>query len=969
MKHLASVGFLGLSLSELSPEHLKGIDILVDHPGANPVLGYISLKSFLPNRRFLGHYGPKARGIFCTKPDDSIMGGNLFSRQDCPQDRNAEWLQRLFPSQDGSNFVANHLKSDHVSRLTPGVIGQILERVAVGNTDWDTLVHDLTRILYSSLNPIGFAISEVAKLRQIAPDTRGLISWIIGNRDRLPRWIIETHLSSICAWGLKKESKDPLVKRFVRRLPSRIPDFCKLAMGALDDASLFDLYTEIHDLAPLERPPWDLSELQSPTDFRNHIIDKLPSWLKGLMRTSGLVRPSCRADGDELTDLLQAYDALTIEDRMNGERNTFYGTYSDFREIAELFVDAIKESRGASEVEDGFSYPPYFPEQTLIAYMIRRIDNKRDLLPFLLAMPALVRDKKFLVSKALQQAFVEDTWQNNPTGASPVETLVHSYVTGVMMTRVLPPQVPQGRAFHTLSDMQVGYSDCGETSLRNFFNSMLFNSETKRFDVSILERLETGNPALKIQLFGPLREFYLENDNPAASVAERLRHKWAYEVVGRHEGIIYNRRWETAEGRSMTEEPLQFDLASAGGSENMFKLLGILLFAPEDRSTWQALPRKSQISTICNLFSRPGFALECIWKTNARRTGRRMQILETITFRVNGGLEAFDWEFYDGHFAIVVRNREGSVPQVTDIIPAAAPLYFSGMTELPLDIVSTFNENPALGMNIILSGNYAGTQARFDFLVQILWKDLDDEVEEFFRNMMPIAKRVTDMLLGLGDYSVQSAVEDRLIRAGFPFGIPSVFNYQDSGFLRLEDSEFLKKVPPALAHLGIRERFRQFFPNHRMRYLSIKWETKLMGQTVIILETPALGDDVHWETAMVGCFALNGGADEVLRVRRQFELREQELQKIRGQSPVSQITQEIEAVYQRFPLNGVSLLGFEQHLAMQEKKTKILPKPAAYYWSGMRDISVTIASSYMEPFKIDTGKRHAARCAYSGSHS
>jgi hypothetical protein len=964
MKLLTSLVLIDSSLSELDPDHLKGIDSLVSHPGANPLLGYIALKSFLPNRRFIGHYGPQARGFFCTHPDDSRMGENLLLRHDCPQDSTSEWLQRLFPSQDGSNFVANQLKSDPVSRLTPYIVGQLLERVAVGETDWSIMVEDLTRILHSSLNPIGFVTYEAEKIRQSASNTGGLMSWIVDNREKLPRWIIETHMPSICQWGIKKESKDPLVKRLVRKLPDRVSDFCELARGTLDDESLSALFTEIQILAPLQNPPWDISNLQSPTDLKVHFENNIPKWLRELMRTTGRVRELRNGDRDELTDLLMAYGTLLVEDRVNGERNTFHGTYADFREIAELFVNALKESRGAMPVADGFVYPPYFPEQTLLAYMLRRIDTKEDLLPYFLAMPALVRDKKLLTSKASQEAFVEDTWQINPAGASEIESLVHDYVTRVVMTRVLPPQVPQGQASHSLPGMRVGYPDCGETSLRNFFNSMLLNLNTRLFDASILDRLDTGNPSLKIDIFGPLKQFYLRNHYPSGSVADKLRHEWAFEVVSRHEGIKYNRRWETLDGKELLQYPPQFDLASDGGSGNMFKLLGRLLFAEEDRLNWEGMPRESQVSTLCRLFSRPGLILKCEWEKHTPVPGKRMQVLETVSFHINGHAASMDWEFYNGHYAIIPRTKSEISSLSRDYTFVTAPLFFSGISDLPTGIVSVFDRDPFMGIHIVLSGNYEGTQSRCKLLDQILSNSVYDDAVQFSKYMLPIAKRLMDLLQETGDETLVSALEDRLIRASFPFGTPEKFGPDKTGFRRVEDSEFRDRFP-ILTHLVNREKFYHLIPS--LPYLPIKWETRVMGQTLITFDN--LGDEnaVSWTSAFFRCLSLNGDPGEVDRVRHLFELREAELQKVRGQSPVPEITPEIEEVYRRFPLNGVALLGYEQFLAMREKSLRILPKPQRYFWSGLRDVAVMLTPGFMSPFKKDSNMRTGIRCVYSGS--
>jgi hypothetical protein len=120
--------------AELNFLDLKGVDELIDHPGASPLFGYVALKTFLPARRFFGNYEDALSGLCWGKGDIAKI---LKQKKDYPLDANALWLQRLFPSQDGINFVANQLNEDIVSHFTPEVIGALLNRIAhVEDNQW-----------------------------------------------------------------------------------------------------------------------------------------------------------------------------------------------------------------------------------------------------------------------------------------------------------------------------------------------------------------------------------------------------------------------------------------------------------------------------------------------------------------------------------------------------------------------------------------------------------------------------------------------------------------------------------------------------------------------------------------------------------------------------------------------------------------------------------------------------------------
>ena len=152
--------------ADLSQTALKGIDQLVDSPILSPILGFVALHCYLPNYRLYGHYGSGDSGTFCGTSKYDI-GELLREKIDCPLDWNAEWIQRLFPSQDGSALTYNKLDSDLVHWFTPKIIALLLRRVDrhTPADTWLNLTQDLTNILLSmdEARILNKELSEVQK--------------------------------------------------------------------------------------------------------------------------------------------------------------------------------------------------------------------------------------------------------------------------------------------------------------------------------------------------------------------------------------------------------------------------------------------------------------------------------------------------------------------------------------------------------------------------------------------------------------------------------------------------------------------------------------------------------------------------------------------------------------------------------------------------------------------------------------
>jgi hypothetical protein len=151
--------------AEMNFQDMKGVHDFIkpESEYLSPIYGFTLLGTkTLENMRFYGNYGPKKEGYGCLESASRIHD-QLSKNDDCPQDKTTELIQRLFPSQDGANFVANQIDSDIASHLDPETLGKLASQMAdakdAGLADpskAEALETKLKDILFQGLNPKGY---------------------------------------------------------------------------------------------------------------------------------------------------------------------------------------------------------------------------------------------------------------------------------------------------------------------------------------------------------------------------------------------------------------------------------------------------------------------------------------------------------------------------------------------------------------------------------------------------------------------------------------------------------------------------------------------------------------------------------------------------------------------------------------------------------------------------------------------
>jgi hypothetical protein len=406
--------------AELSYLDLKGIDNLVDHPGASPIYGYMALQNSLENHRFFGNYGQEKKGFPCYNGTPKIKKA-LQDNNDCPQDYTTMWLQRLFPSQSGS-FGANNIDSDPIAgQLTPEIIGRILGRIAVDRDHDPThrdpnLEQDLLHILYQGMNPVSYG-----------------------------------------HWNATLTQEEAKLSSTLKRLqPTK--DGCVLSKSQVSS---------------------ELVKLQKNfADVQAH--------LGRIARYAPLV----------------------------SAQDTNKGKLADFQLLAHTLVGALNESRPTAPGTPSL-YPAYLPEQTLLAFLIKKSESKKDLVRFIKGLKegdspthhSILKDPDFLTNEHKKTAFLSDHWspadyhpeavEQNLDGAAQnfihhPEKLLFYMMQERTSKKPIPPVIGMGSTKHESLEQShyKTYADCGETSLRNFFNVIFYDKGTQKFNSEIISFLK-----------------------------------------------------------------------------------------------------------------------------------------------------------------------------------------------------------------------------------------------------------------------------------------------------------------------------------------------------------------------------------------------------------------------------------------------------------------------------------------------
>ncbi len=854
--------------AELSYLHLKGITELVDDPGASPVHGYTALKAGLANRRFLGNYGAKKEGHSCRYGARQVAG-LVAKNPDCPQDFNSEWLQRLFPSRDGENFVANQVDSDPVSHLTPEVMGRVLQRISrVPDSAWTQaqevqgIENDLMLIFYEGLNPGACSL------------------WLQRQQGELGRLTTEKNT-------LDKKSRK----------------------GACSVEEKGNLTEQANQLGK------QIASLQ--------II------------------------------LNQSFSLATGSTDSGAKKIKGVGKEKDFRNLAQLLVGALKESRVPTPLLNSSVYPKHLPEHALLAFFIKRAESKADLIELFRGMPSLVRDPEFLDHPEKQRAWILDQWKREDYHLDKIqaaskefalqwvlhpEQLIFARMEEDLRSKLIPPILSYAKAKH--QSLGTGtYSDCGETSLRNFFNMIFYDPATGKFDLRVLTQWEKNKAAPE------LLEFYRKYSDPSSASTQVARDDWSAVVSGRP-SVHYLKPSGDPSGSPQCE--------ISSGVDNMMAVIDALIFSGKYRLS-AAGDRAERLDHLCRFFSLRGKKLS--WSIDGEKgdAASRSSIKNNnsninIKFNINGK-PSFSWEFMQAHFTVSDLTEtksswkdqlgatliEISQPETRALLPwFASPSTF--------DALELREKNGASDLQLRENLIYALPLVHHDGKLEGFKRVVSSPREQALA-LRPLAERIRAKLPEEADLYTRQRIYSALADANHP--------YEGDRIHPLGNPE-VSYIRVSSQYLGAAKK------------MGRSWMRDVYGHNLAIGE-PLMDDRgkelfVDFNGAQKACIELN--PPELQKsVERAFNNRETALDAIRQNKPDDFTS--LGEVHRTHPILGCYLMSREEWTVLQEdfrarEKTyvpQVLPNLAnRFFWSA------TVFPGARKPVCIFDGNEGVIHC-------
>ena len=152
-------------------------------------------------------------------------------------------------------------------------------------------------------------------------------------------------------------------------------------------------------------------------------------------------------------------------------------------------------------------YPEHLIEQVIMAFFLKKQNDKKEFLDLFSGMaPLTFKDSEFLKSPDKVNHFLSQQYSGSELNfdhdhtesdlLNEPEKIVLYALEGESVAQPLPRVLGYAQAKH--SSLHGGtYADCGETSLRNFFNMVLYNPKTRSFDAQFLQNLQSKNPELR----------------------------------------------------------------------------------------------------------------------------------------------------------------------------------------------------------------------------------------------------------------------------------------------------------------------------------------------------------------------------------------------------------------------------------------------------------------------------------------
>lgn len=432
------------------------------------------------------------------------------------------------------------------------------------------------------------------------------------------------------------------------------------------------------------------------------------------------------------------------------------------KELANHFIDSLIGALQESQLK-----PPHYPERivekALLSYFWKKASDKKDILKLLSAMPEIANEKKLARLFPLpdnEKEWSEDNYKhqdylswkatvvNNTLSNEQLKQLVHNPELAAFYSQSeilgggeLPPVVSYAQAESKYLGGKGTYPDCGETSLRNFFNIVLYDRESQSFNVDQLTKMAAEN---KLPLSKELVAFYQKHPSTAELTDQAVRNDWSDVVSNlKHPHTV---SYLKPRGAPSCEINV--------GISNMLKVIQALLGSTPDSDSKAPLSAQeklrllpTKLDNLCKILSRQGFTLD--WSI-AGKEGKAKKAIQsdtelTLQFSING-VNSFEWYFGGGHFAISAANQQKGLWRNDSILrlmeDKKANVAATGLLtdDSTVDIILQQEKKEVVSPALFFASSFIDYESKLKIIKRIL----EEKHKVLFSETLRLAKTLPD---------------------------------------------------------------------------------------------------------------------------------------------------------------------------------------------------------------------------------
>ena len=560
----------------------------------------------------------------------------------------------------------------------------------------------------------GFAFSKQLTIAEIGGIMQVLLTEDRKNKPKLAGAILAVFQPKTLQQKYDKALENEYKKLLRKKFPQKAKQQKKLFKGNLKNILLALFPDEAQRLDKLDS-----------ADIRKFIADKFPEhdWVQ--------VRGQARQRA------LQDMGKVVVKTKMKNKN-----LHKNRNGIIRLIVEAVQESDNPES-----PYPPNIVEVALGALAWMKADHKKDLIPYFEAMPKLLAkgvlddNGKFINPEAwselkytkeeydeIKSAFGNSVPENSDTRKEAIKKIVENPEFAAfiglgynMYETVFPPISTYGSVLspflkHKPKKEKRSFSDCGSHSWRGFIENMIFNSDTRMFEVTLLEEIakriqekepidinfELQREGVKIDEFEFIQEEMKKYDSkhemerlerlrkliskwhplkrmiwffkryPRPTRSSRATNDWGL-LTSNHEGVEYAK--EDACEIEVGIYNMLTVVAKMTGDTKLLDILNLDQYQDAEIKNKKNKANARGLDRLCDLFTSDRKKLNWSIEGGANDPDRDTDI--DIQFAINS-IPAFTWSFERGHFEIK-KIRDKSVYWHLNLHDEMLKKYFKGI--------------------------------------------------------------------------------------------------------------------------------------------------------------------------------------------------------------------------------------------------------------------------------------------------